>query len=64
MLEEILPVMLQFMSDEYDDTSSTIFPMLQTILNSVCRLYPLLMAVAEPILRKVQTIQKTVPCSS
>jgi exportin-T len=32
----ILPVMLQFMADEYDDTSSTIFPFLQAVLGSVC----------------------------
>lgn len=34
LLEQCLPVMLRFMSDEYDDTSSTIFPMLSTILSS------------------------------
>ena len=28
--------MLRFMEDEYDDTCSTVFPMLQTILASVC----------------------------
>jgi exportin-T len=35
LLNEIHPVMLRFMADEYDDTSSTIFPLLQTILSSV-----------------------------
>ncbi|KDQ59267.1 hypothetical protein JAAARDRAFT_127823 [Jaapia argillacea MUCL 33604] len=34
LLEEVLPVMLRFMSDEYDDTSSTVFPMLQTLLSN------------------------------
>ncbi|KAF9223423.1 ARM repeat-containing protein [Gyrodon lividus] len=29
---QILPVMLRFMADEYDDTCSTIFPLLQTVL--------------------------------
>ncbi|XP_006459374.1 hypothetical protein AGABI2DRAFT_201553 [Agaricus bisporus var. bisporus H97] len=28
-LEQILPVMLRFMEDDYDDTASTVFPMLQ-----------------------------------
>ena len=36
LLQQILPVMLRFMEDEYDDTCSTIFPMLQTVLASVC----------------------------
>lgn len=31
-LNQILPVMLRFMADEYDDTCSTIFPLLQTVL--------------------------------
>lgn len=34
-LSQILPVVLRFMADEYDDTCSTIFPLLQTILSSV-----------------------------
>ncbi|KIJ62794.1 hypothetical protein HYDPIDRAFT_113893 [Hydnomerulius pinastri MD-312] len=29
---QLLPVMLRFMADEYDDTCSTIFPLLQTVL--------------------------------
>ncbi|KAL0955002.1 hypothetical protein HGRIS_003927 [Hohenbuehelia grisea] len=32
-LNEILPVMLRFMADDYDDTCSTIFPLLQTVLS-------------------------------
>ena len=36
LLQQVLPVMLGFMEDEYDDTCSTVFPMLQTILASVC----------------------------
>ncbi|KAI0313753.1 ARM repeat-containing protein, partial [Amylostereum chailletii] len=32
LLQQILPVMLQFMADDYDDTCSTIFPMLQNVL--------------------------------
>ena len=34
-LAQILPVMLRFMADEYDDTCSTVFPLLQTILSGV-----------------------------
>jgi hypothetical protein len=34
-LEQILPVMLRFMADEYDDTASTIFSLLQVILTAV-----------------------------
>lgn len=37
LLQQILPVMLRFMEDEYDDTCSTIFPMLQTVLASYKR---------------------------
>ncbi|KAI0359842.1 ARM repeat-containing protein [Trametes cingulata] len=37
LLNQILPVMLRFMADEYDDTCSTIFPLLQTILLSYKR---------------------------
>ncbi|KAJ7593086.1 armadillo-type protein [Mycena floridula] len=36
-LNQLLPVMLRFMSDEYDDTSSTIFALLQTILSGYKR---------------------------
>jgi exportin-T len=39
MLTQILPVMLQFMADEYDDTCSTIFPLLSSILGSVSILW-------------------------
>ena len=35
MLTHILPVMLQFMADEYDDTCSTIFPLLSNLLSGV-----------------------------
>lgn len=35
LVQEILPVMLRFMADQYDDTSNTIFPVLQTILAGV-----------------------------
>lgn len=35
ILQDTLFVMIRFMSDEYDDTCSTIFPMLQMILASV-----------------------------
>ena len=34
-LEQVLPVILRFLADEYDDTSSTVFPFLQGILTSV-----------------------------
>ncbi|THH14212.1 hypothetical protein EW146_g6092 [Bondarzewia mesenterica] len=37
LLNQILPVMLHFMADEYDDTCSTIFPMVQAILGSYKR---------------------------
>ncbi|EIW83859.1 ARM repeat-containing protein [Coniophora puteana RWD-64-598 SS2] len=32
LLSQIHPVLLRFMADEYDDTCSTVFPLLQTIL--------------------------------
>ncbi|KAK7690696.1 pre-tRNA nuclear export protein [Cerrena zonata] len=32
LLNQVLPVLLRFMADEYDDTCSTIFPLLQNIL--------------------------------
>jgi exportin-T len=35
LLNQILPVLLRFMADEYDDTCSTVFPLLHTILSSV-----------------------------
>ena len=35
MLNQILPVLLRFMADRYDDTCSTVFPLLQTILSGV-----------------------------
>lgn len=34
-LNQMLPVMLRFMSDEYDDTSSTIFTLLSALLGGV-----------------------------
>ncbi|KAL6302369.1 ARM repeat-containing protein [Sparassis latifolia] len=38
LLHQILPVMLRFMADAYDDTCSTIFTLLQTILSSYKRI--------------------------
>ncbi|KAI0955836.1 pre-tRNA nuclear export protein [Taiwanofungus camphoratus] len=38
LLDQVLPVMLRFMSDEYDDTCSTVFPLLQSILSSYKRI--------------------------
>ncbi|KAI0342761.1 ARM repeat-containing protein [Trametopsis cervina] len=38
LLNQILPVTLRFMADEYDDTCSTIFPFLQMILSNYKRL--------------------------
>ncbi|TCD61869.1 pre-tRNA nuclear export protein [Steccherinum ochraceum] len=35
---QILPVMLRFMADEYDDTCSTVFPLLQAVLGSFKRI--------------------------
>ncbi|KAH8092595.1 ARM repeat-containing protein [Cristinia sonorae] len=37
LLNQVLPVMLRFMADEYDDTCSTIFPLLQNVLSSYKR---------------------------
>ncbi|KAJ7707736.1 armadillo-type protein [Mycena rosella] len=37
LLSQILPVVLRFMADEYDDTCSTIFPLLQVILTGYKR---------------------------
>jgi exportin-T len=36
LLEQVLPVMLRFLADDYDDTSSTVFTLLQTVLSNVC----------------------------
>lgn len=33
---QVQPVMLRFMADDYDDTCSTVFPLLQTVLANVC----------------------------
>ncbi|KZV62903.1 KapM protein [Peniophora sp. CONT] len=33
MLQQLLPVMLRFMADEYDDTCSTVFPLLSSVLS-------------------------------
>ncbi|KII89963.1 hypothetical protein PLICRDRAFT_40145 [Plicaturopsis crispa FD-325 SS-3] len=38
MLNQILPVMLRFMGDEYDDTCSTVFPLLSSVLTSYKRI--------------------------
>ncbi|KAK7033114.1 Exportin-T [Favolaschia claudopus] len=38
LLEQILPVMLRFMADEYDDTCNTVFPLLQVILTGYKRI--------------------------
>ena len=35
MLNQILPVVIRFLADEYDDTSSTVFPLLHAVLASV-----------------------------
>ncbi|OCH95393.1 ARM repeat-containing protein [Obba rivulosa] len=37
LLNQLLPAMLRFMADEYDDTCSTVFPLLQTVLSSYKR---------------------------
>lgn len=34
-LQQLHPVLLNFLADDYDDTASTVFPLLQLILNSV-----------------------------
>ncbi|TFK72889.1 ARM repeat-containing protein [Pluteus cervinus] len=36
-LAQALPIMLRFMADEYDDTSNTVFPLLQVILSGYKR---------------------------
>jgi exportin-T len=41
LLTQILPVVLRFMADEYDDTCCTIFPLLQVILSGVSLLFPM-----------------------
>ncbi|TFY81654.1 hypothetical protein EWM64_g2359 [Hericium alpestre] len=46
LLQQTLPVVLRFMADDYDDTCSTIFPMLQTILASYKRIRK---ATSEPV---------------
>jgi exportin-T len=37
-LQQLHPVMLKFLADDYDDTASTVFPLLQLILSSVSEL--------------------------
>ena len=39
-LEQILPVTLRFMADEYDDTCNTVFPFLQALLTNVSLFLP------------------------
>lgn len=39
LLEQVLPVMLRFMADEYDDTSSTVFPLLTNLFTAVCLIF-------------------------
>ena len=34
-IQQIQPVMIRFLADDYDDTCSTVFPLLQVILSSV-----------------------------
>lgn len=36
LLEQVLPVMRRFLADEYDDTSSTVFPLLTSLFLAVC----------------------------
>ncbi|KAF8206454.1 armadillo-type protein [Mycena galopus ATCC 62051] len=40
LLAQILPVMLRFMADDYDDTCSTVFPLLHVILTGVIQAKP------------------------
>lgn len=35
MLAELMPIALRFLKDPYDDTSITVFPLINEILNSV-----------------------------
>lgn len=35
LLQQLLPIIIRFMSDDYDDTCSTVFLLLHTILSSV-----------------------------
>lgn len=37
LLHQVLPVMLRFMADEFDDTCETIFPLLRMVLSMVSR---------------------------
>ncbi|KAG6820945.1 hypothetical protein H0H93_009181 [Arthromyces matolae] len=37
LMEQLLPVLLRFLADPYDDTCSTVFPLLQTILTGYKR---------------------------
>lgn len=41
LLQQILPITVRFMSDEYDDTCSTVFTLLQTVLSAVRVVFPL-----------------------
>ena len=60
LLNQTLPILLRFMADEYDDTCSTIFPFLQTVLGSVCFLSTLLTLGSYSTLATVQARQEIV----
>ncbi|KIJ50979.1 hypothetical protein M422DRAFT_27087 [Sphaerobolus stellatus SS14] len=38
MLNQVLPVMIRFLADEYDDTASTVFPMLTSLFQTYKRI--------------------------
>lgn len=60
LLNQALPILLRFMADEYDDTCSTIFPFLQTVLGSVCVLSSLLTLGSYSTLATVQALQEII----
>ncbi|KAI3604817.1 hypothetical protein WG66_008673 [Moniliophthora roreri] len=47
-LSQILPILLRFLADEYDDTCSTVFPFLQTVLSGYKKKRKLSSAPIEP----------------
>ncbi|EJD48923.1 ARM repeat-containing protein [Auricularia subglabra TFB-10046 SS5] len=55
LLQELLPTMLHFMGDDYDDTSSTIFPFLTTLLSSQKKSQNRLPSVSQDSLRQFWT---------
>ncbi|KZV87175.1 ARM repeat-containing protein [Exidia glandulosa HHB12029] len=60
LLQELLPTMLNFMADNYDDTSSTVFTLMTTLLSSQKKTQNRLPSVTQEALRQFWTSALTV----